>query len=48
MKAAEGSCAKGETILNESIEINPQRVYAALKAADMKGKERKCKRFTGD
>ena len=41
IKAAEGSCAKGETIFNESIEITPQRVFAALKAADMEERKRK-------
>lgn len=39
--AAERACAEGETIHNEPHEITPQRVLAAMKAADAEGRRRK-------
>lgn len=41
LKVAEGACAEGETIYNESVPVNPQKVVAAIKAADAEGKRRK-------
>ena len=41
MKVARQTCAEGETIYNEAIEITPERVFAALKASDMEGKRRR-------
>ncbi len=43
MEVAKGSCSEGETIFNEAIEITPERVFAALKAADSEGRKRKNK-----
>ncbi len=41
MKVASASCAEGETIHNELVEITPQTVFSAIKAADAYGKYRK-------
>jgi glycerol dehydrogenase len=41
MKAAEATCAPGETIHNEPIPVTPQMVLAALRAADAEGRRRK-------
>lgn len=38
---AERACAPGETIYNEPIPVEPQMVFAALKAADAEGRRRK-------
>jgi glycerol dehydrogenase len=40
MLAAEQACAPGETIHNESCEISPKRVFAAMRAADAEGRRR--------
>ena len=40
MKVAEAACAEGETIHNEPIPVTPERVVAAMKAADMEGRQR--------
>lgn len=41
MKVAKRACAEGETIYNELVPITPEAVFAAIKAADAYGKERK-------
>jgi len=41
MKVAAASCAEGETIHNELVEITPETVFAAMKAADAFGRYRK-------
>ncbi|MDD3828646.1 MAG: glycerol dehydrogenase, partial [Anaerolineae bacterium] len=40
-RVAEAACAEGETIHNEPAPITPEKVVAALKAADAEGRERK-------
>jgi len=40
MLAAEQACASGETIFNEPCAISPQRVFAAMRAADAEGRRR--------
>ena len=40
MIVAERACAEGETIYNEPMPVNPQMVFAALKAADAEGRRR--------
>ena len=40
MDVATASCAPGETIHNAPCEVTPQRVFAALKAADAEGRAR--------
>jgi glycerol dehydrogenase len=40
MKVAAASCMEGETIHNELVEITPETVFSALKAADAYGKYR--------
>lgn len=44
MKAATAACREGETIHNEPIPVNPEMVFAALKAVDASGKKRKSSR----
>jgi len=39
-KAAEAACAEGETIHNESVPIEPEMVVAAMKVADLEGRNR--------
>lgn len=41
MKVAQRACAEGETIYNELVPITPEAVFAAIKAADAYGKNRK-------
>jgi glycerol dehydrogenase len=41
LRVAEKSCAEGESIHNEPVEISPNLVLAALKAADAEGRRRK-------
>lgn len=41
MLAAKQACAEGETIHNEPIPVTPQTVFAALKAANAEGQQRK-------
>ncbi len=41
MKVAELACAPGETIFNAPVEVTPQKVLEAIKAADAFGKRRK-------
>lgn len=41
LRVAEKSCAPGESIHNEPVEVSPQRVFAALKAADAEGRRRR-------
>lgn len=41
MIVAERACAEGETIYNEPMPVDPQKVFAALKAADAEGRRRK-------
>lgn len=41
MKVAELACAPGETIFNAPVEVTPQAVFAALKAADAHGRRMK-------
>jgi glycerol dehydrogenase len=41
MRVAEAACTEGETIHNEPMPITPDKVYAALKAADAYGRRRK-------
>ncbi len=41
MVVAEAACAEGETIWNEPIPVSPERVFAALRAADAEGRRRK-------
>jgi len=38
---AEKSCAEGESMHNEPVEISPQLILSALKAADAEGRRRK-------
>jgi glycerol dehydrogenase len=40
-RVAEAACAEGETIHNEPRPVTPDKVFAALKAADAEGRERK-------
>ncbi len=40
-RVAEKTCAEGESIHNEPVEISPRLVHAALKAADAEGRRRK-------
>ncbi|MGC9470457.1 MAG: glycerol dehydrogenase [Bacteroidales bacterium] len=40
MRVAEASCAEGETIHNELVPVTPEKVFAALKAADAEGRRR--------
>ncbi|HDR89045.1 MAG TPA: glycerol dehydrogenase [Bacteroidetes bacterium] len=40
MRVAEASCAEGETIHNELVTVTPEKVFAALKAADAEGRRR--------
>jgi len=40
MEVAKAACVEGETIHNEPCEINPEIVFAALKTADLYGKNR--------
>lgn len=40
LAAATRACAEGETIHNEPFEVTPQKVLAALKAADAEGRRR--------
>lgn len=41
LRVAEKTCAEGESIHNEPVEISPALVLAALKAADAEGRRRK-------
>ncbi|MCC5862434.1 MAG: glycerol dehydrogenase [Gammaproteobacteria bacterium] len=41
LAAATRACAEGETIHNEPFEVTPQKVLAALKAADAEGRRRR-------
>jgi glycerol dehydrogenase len=41
LRVAEKACAPGESIHNEPVEITPDLVLAALKAADAEGRRRK-------
>lgn len=41
MIVAERACAPGETIFNEPLPVEPNMVFAALKAADAEGRRRK-------
>jgi glycerol dehydrogenase len=41
MLVAEKTCAEGESIHNEPVEISPALVFAALKAADAEGRRRR-------
>jgi glycerol dehydrogenase len=40
-RAAEASCAKGESIHNEPLPVTPDMVFSALKAADAEGRRRR-------
>ncbi len=40
LKVAEAACAEGETIHNEPMQVTPDMVLAALKAADAEGRQR--------
>lgn len=41
MKVAELACAPGETIFNAPVEVTPQKVFEAIKAANAYGRDRK-------
>jgi glycerol dehydrogenase len=41
IRVAEGACAEGETIYHEPMPMSPEKVFAALKAADAEGRRRK-------
>jgi len=41
LRVAEKACAPEESIHNEPVTITPERVHAAIKAADAEGRRRK-------
>ncbi len=43
MEVAKAACVEGETIHNEAFKVTPDKVFYALKAMDLVGKERKRK-----
>jgi glycerol dehydrogenase len=40
-RVAEKACAPGESIHNEPVEVSPDLIRAAIKAADAEGRRRK-------